>query len=49
VKSLDFKKPAATVAVYSMLDFLSAKWSVEGIDICASEEDTEARHKDLEK
>jgi acetyl esterase/lipase len=47
--SLDLKKPIATVAVYPMLDFLSAKWSCEGIDLGPSEEDFEAGRKDLER
>ena len=47
--SPEFRKPAATVAVYPMLDFLSPKWSSEGIDLGASREDIEAGRKDLER
>ena len=34
--AMKFKKRAATVAMSPMLDFLSPKWSVEGIDLGAS-------------
>jgi acetyl esterase/lipase len=47
--SSDLKRPVATVAVYPMLDFLSPKWSCEGIDLGTSEEDFEAGRRDLER
>lgn len=50
MKSATLKKPVATVAIYPMLDFLSPKWAVEGIDFGAlSDEDAEAGRKDLER
>jgi len=50
MKSPALKKPVATVAIYPMLDFLSPKWAVEGIDFGAlSDEDAEAGRKDLER
>jgi acetyl esterase/lipase len=50
LKSPDLRKPAATVSVYGMFDFLAPKWSVEGIDISSlSDDDAEAGRKDLER
>lgn len=50
MKAAGLKKPAATVAVYPMLDFLSPKWAVEGIDFGGlSDEDAEAGREDLER
>jgi acetyl esterase/lipase len=49
ISTSDLKKPVATVAVYPMLDFLSPKWSCEGVDLGTSKEDFEAGRKDLER
>ncbi|KAE9368036.1 alpha/beta-hydrolase [Stipitochalara longipes BDJ] len=50
MKSPTLKKPVATIAIYPMLDFLSPKWAVEGIDFGGlSDEDGEAGRKDLER
>ncbi|PMD40954.1 alpha/beta-hydrolase [Hyaloscypha variabilis F] len=50
MKSSTLKKPVATVAIYPMLNFLSPKWAVEGIDFGGlSDQDAEAGRKDLER
>jgi acetyl esterase/lipase len=50
LKSPELPKPAATVSIYGMFDFLAPKWSVEGIDISKlSDEDAIAGEKDLER
>lgn len=47
--SPEIPKPAVTVALYPMLDFLSPTWSIEGIDLGLSEDDAKAGRADLER